>query len=990
MMATSPNSWATACSPTSAIRAHEDAAERAVHAGRGIVEAVGRLGPRSGYRLAVRVGIATGIVVVAANAAPDGASERSVSGDTPNLAARLQSLAAPNAVVIADSTCTLTRGAFRYTDLGTHRLKGIPDPVRAWQVVGEGAASRFDAAHVTGLSRFVGREQEVALLHSRWEQAVGGEGQAVFLCGEAGIGKSRIAEQLRQRLQAIDHARIRYQCSPFHTSSALQPVIAQLEYAAQFNPDDDDTIRLNKLEAFLAPTTRDMAEVVPLSAGLLGIPLADRYAMPQLTSDRLKRRTLEALAGQMVELARSKPVFWLIEDAHWIDPTTREFIDLCLDRIRELPVFVFITFRPDFVPTWGHLPHVTVLTLNRLGRRQCTELIESLCGGRALPAQVVDQIVDKTDGVPLFIEELTKTVLESGLLAEHNGRYVLTGPLPPMAIPATLQDSLIARLERVSPVKEVAQVGSVIGREFSYELLAAVAKIGGNELNDALAQLGKTELVFVRGAPPDATYVFKHALVQDAAYTSLLRSRRQLLHAQIAQALEEKYPELSARRPEILAHHYASAALEQQAKQYWSRAGRLALANANYAEASNHLAKAVELAAKAPPSEARTREESALLLDRSVALHALKGPSSIGQVAADAIRVSSALGDDPLHFRARWADWLFHSIGGNLPGGSERADVLVAMANRIGTDDLKLQAHHARWTTGFLRGEVASTRQDIEQGLALYDAERHRDHWLMYGAHDPGVCARGTGGCVLWQSGLPERAGEVAKEAARMSNELGHPFSRAIGHFYAGFFAIMVADVAAADGYAQATAAIAAESNMAWPASLARFMSGWVAAQRSEIGRGTDQMEAVFRHLQEIGQRAYSPFLGSLIASAKLQMGRIEDTLNFLEELQQLSAETYQLMFASELHRLRAEALRRLDPKSERIEAEYRAALQVARQQGTPALELRAACGLANRLAEIGRAKEGWKLLCPVFEQFDEGFATPDLRSAKALLDSLA
>jgi predicted ATPase len=312
------------------------------------------------------------------------------------------------------------------------------------------------------------------------------------------------------------------------------------------------------------------------------------------------------------------------------------------------------------------------------------------------------------------------------------------------------------------------------------------------------------------------------------------------------------------------------------------------------------------------------------------------------------------------------------------------------MANRIGADDLKLQAHHARWATGFLRGEVASSREDIEQGLTLYDAERHRDHWLMYGAHDPGVCARGHGGCVLWQSGLPERAGEVAKEAARISNELGHPFSRAIGHFYAGFFAIMVGDVAAAHDYAQATAAIAAESKMAWPASLARFMTGWVATQRSEIGRGTDQMEAVFRHLQEIGQRAYLPFLGSLIASAKLEMGRIEDTLNFLEELQQLSVETHQLMFASELHRLRAQALRRLDPRTEGIEEEYGAALQVARQQRTPALELRAACGLANWLAELGHAKSGWKLLCPVFEQFHEGFATPDLRAAKALLDSLA
>src|SRR6478609_6962263 len=461
--------------------AHEDAAERAVRAARDIVQAIGQLAPISGDRLSVRVGIATGMVVVGAVAAPDGASELSAIGDTPNLAARLQGLAEPNTVVIADGTRALTRGAFRYVDLGDHKLKGISEPARVWQVAGDIAASRFEAAHVTGLSRFVGRVSEVALLNSRWEQALSGEGQAVLLCGEAGIGKSRIAEQLRQRLEGFDHMRIRYQCSPFHVSSALQPVISQLEYAADLNVDDDATIRSAKLEALLAPLTRNMEEVVPLLATLLAIPLGSGHVMPNVTSDVLKRRTLEALAGQLVALARIKPVYWLVEDVHWIDPTTRELIGLCLDRVRDLPVFALITFRPEFVPPWGHLPHVTGLTLNRLARRQCTELIESLCAGKPLPDEVLEQVVTKTDGIPLFIEELTKTVLESGLLIERDGSYALTGPLAPMAIPTTLQDSLMARLERLSPVKEVAQIGSAIGREFSYDLLAGVTELGDNE-----------------------------------------------------------------------------------------------------------------------------------------------------------------------------------------------------------------------------------------------------------------------------------------------------------------------------------------------------------------------------------------------------------------------------------------------------------------------------------------------------------------------------
>ncbi|HKH02255.1 MAG TPA: AAA family ATPase, partial [Bradyrhizobium sp.] len=593
------------------------------------------------------------------------------------------------------STRALTRGAFRYVNLGDRKLKGISEPAHVWQVAGDIAASRFEATYVAGRSRFVGREPEVALLNSRFEQALSGEGQAVLLCGEAGIGKSRIAEQLRQRLEEFDHTWIRYQCSPFHVSSALQPVISQLGYAADLNADDDGSIRLGKLEFLLAPMTRNMEEVVPLLATLLGLPLGSRYVMPNVTSDVLKRRTLEALAGQLAALARIKPVYWLVEDVHWIDPTTRELIGLCLDRVRDLPVFTLITFRPEFVPTWGHMPHVTGLTLNRLARRQCLELIDSLCAGKPLPAQVLEQIAAKTDGIPLFIEELTKTVLESGLLIERDGSYSLTGPLAPMTIPTTLQDSLIARLERLSPVKEVAQIGSAIGREFSYDLLAAVSELRDNELKEALGQLANAELVYVRGEPPDATYVFKHALVQDAAYTSLLRARRQQIHARIAQVLPEKFPDLTARQPETLAHHCEAAGLEGPAKEHWSRAGRLALANATYAEATNHFAKALALVAKAAPSETRIREETGLLLDRGIAMVALQGPSSAehAQIAMDALTVSAPLGDDALQFRAQWADWMVHSVGGKLPEATARADMLVGMANRIGADDLQLQAH---------------------------------------------------------------------------------------------------------------------------------------------------------------------------------------------------------------------------------------------------------------------------------------------------------
>ena len=357
------------------------------------------------------------------------------------------------------------------------------------------------------------------------------------------------------------------------------------------------------------------------------------------------------------------------------------------------------------------------------------------------------------------------------------------------------------------------------------------------------------------------------------------------------------------------------------------------------------------------------------------------------RVVVDALRVSAPLGDDALHFRARWADWMFHAVGGRA---SERADILVAMANRIGADDLRLQAHHARWTTAFSRGQVTIGRDDIEHGLALYDLGRHREHWSMYGAHDPSVCACATGACTLWQAGLAERAGDLAKQAIRLGNQLGHPFSLAAAHFVGGFFAMMVGDVATADTNAQATIAVATEANMAWPAGVGHFMAGWVIARQGQLGRGADQMEAGFRKLQEMKQRIFLTFLGTLLANAKLEMGRTEDALNFLEELQLLSVETHQQLFIPDLHRLRAEALQRLDPKSPQIEAEYRIALQLAQEQGALALELRAAGGLATRLAARGRTTEGAALLRPVFDRFTEGLATPDLQAAKALLDALS
>ena len=572
-------------------QAHEDDAERAIHAGLSVIDSVTALRDEK-MELAVRVGVATGPVVVGDLIGEGASQESAVVGETPNLAARLQALAAKNTVVIGPGTHDLTGGRFEYEDLSEQTLKGIAEPVRAWRVKDKrDQGSRFETVHAENISPMVGRDEELEILYRRWQRAAEGEGQVVLISGEAGIGKSRLSRSIRERISNQPHATLSYQCSPFHVNSTLHAIISHLERGAKFAGGDSNDQKLDKLEALMSAAGQTDHKAMALFASLLSLTAEERYGPLVGTAPQLKDLTLAALLERIEHLASEQCILMVFEDVHWIDPTTLDLLDLLdllINRVVDARVLVILTHRPEFEGTWVGEAHVTTITLNKLAPRNCTSLVSSITGGRALPDEVLEEIVDKTNGVPLFIEELTKTIIESGMLRAEDERFVLERPLVSLAIPATLRDSLMARLDRLAAVKDIAQIGAVIGREFDHELIREVAGISDNELNAALKKLSDAGLVFRRGTPPYATYLFKHALVQDTAYESLLKSRRQQLHGKIASTLEISFPTLVENQPELAAHHFFEADLTVQAVKYWRQAGLLAGQRSAVSEAISH------------------------------------------------------------------------------------------------------------------------------------------------------------------------------------------------------------------------------------------------------------------------------------------------------------------------------------------------------------------------------------------------------------------
>ncbi|MEM5300159.1 AAA family ATPase [Burkholderia sp. JPY481] len=707
-------------------QAHEDDAERAVRAGLTLVRAIGTLDSGIDENLRVRIGIATGVVIVGDLTGEGGAEERGAVGETPNLAARLQTLAEAGTVVISTSTQRLTAGLFDYCDKGLATVKGFDEGVRVWQVLGpSGVESRFEALHATALTPIVGREEEIELLLNQWQRAKSGKAQVVLLSGEPGIGKSRLTTALEERLQFEPHDRLRYFCSRRHQDSAFYPFISQLERAAGLRRDDTAEQRLGKLETVLAFAADDLGEAASLVAALLSISTQGRYPTLSVTPQQFKDKTLGVMIAQVRDLATRQPLLILFEDVHWADPSSLEALDHLVDRIASLPVLLVVTFRSGFVSPWIGRPEVMLLTLNRLRPRQRAEMIDRITLGKALPKEISDRIIEHTDGIPLFIEELTKTVLESGVLREQNGHYVLDGPLPPLAIPMTLHASLMVRLDRLSPVREVAQIAAAIGRRFSYELISAVASMPRERLDDALDHLVGAELIFRHGAPPDAEYTFKHALVQDAAYSSLLRDRRRQLHARIAQEIENHFSEVAEQQPEILAEHCTQAGLTDKAARLWRHAGHNSAKRAAHREASVLFEKALNAYAALPSSADTLGEIIDIRWDLSHSLHALGEVTRNRANLENAKHLAEGMGDEVR--LSRVLSRLAFALGslGDSVGAVEAGECALALTERRSDSDAKAWATMTLARSRYGCGDYERAMVHARQALALLQGHGH-------------------------------------------------------------------------------------------------------------------------------------------------------------------------------------------------------------------------------------------------------------------------
>jgi class 3 adenylate cyclase/predicted ATPase len=977
-------------------QAHEHDAERAVLAGLALVEAVPKLITAVSTALQVRIGIATGLVVVGDLIGSGEAQERGVVGDTPNLAARLQALAEPNMVVIADSTRRLLGNLFELRDLGSRDLKGI-GPARAWAALrASSVESRFEALHSTDLAALVGREEEFELLLRRWSRAKTGEGQVVLLCGEAGIGKSRLTAGLLAHLVAEPHTRLRYFCSPQHTDSALYPIIGQMERAAELARDDAPQAKLDKLDAVLAQTSTSVQDAA-LLAEMLSLPNDGRYPTLDLTAQQRRQRTLEALRAQVARLASRQPVLTIFEDAHWTDPTSLEAFGRIVDGIKTLPVLLIVTFRPEFNAPWVGQSHVTSLTLNRLGEREAAAIIARLVGNKELPADVLAEIVERTDGIPLFVEEMTKAVLE----AESEGaarRTVAAVPSSALAVPASLHASLMARLDRLGSAKEVAQIGAAIGRELSHALLAAVVGKPEAGLGSALDRLVAAGLLFRQGVPPQASYLFKHALVQDAAYGTLLREPRRALHARIAETFESQFAETAESQPEILARHCTEAGLIEKAAGLWGKAGQRSLDRSALAEATAQFTRALEQIATLPGTPARRREQIKLQVALITPLLHVKGYAAVEtKAAAEQARLmieqAEALGEPPedplLLFSVLYAFWVANMVAFNADAMLAFAAQFLALAEKQRATGPLMIGHRLMGNSLAFTGGIAESRAHYDQAAALYDPAEHRPLAMRF-AVDSGVANLTFRSQALWLLGYPDAALRDTERARKDAREIGQAATLMYVLCQTSFTYTGCGNYATATALLDELVTLADEKGALFWKAGGMVRKGELFSLTGKASDAVHMITSANAASRSMGTTNYMPSSLSYLARAYMKLGKFEDAWRCIGEAMTAVEATKERWFEAEVHRVAGEiALRSPKPDAAEAQAYFERALEVARQQQAKSLELRAATSMARLWRDQGKRQAAHDFLAPIYGWFTEGFDTLDLKKAKALLNEL-
>lgn len=977
-------------------QAHEDDAQRAVRTGLGILDAMGDLNKglhqEQGIQLGVHIGIHTGLVVIG-DMGGAGRQEQLALGEVPNIAARIAGLAAPNTVAISAATSRLVQGYFDCEALGEQTLRGVAEPLNVYRVLeASGVHSRLDVAGARGLTPLVGREQEVGLLLERWAQVKDGHGQVVLLSGDAGIGKSRLVQMLKEHVAHQPHIRWECRSSSYFENTALFPVTDLFQRLWRFQAEDTPDEKLGKLEHVLSQYRLPVEEVVPLLAPILSLALPEnRYPLLNLSPQRQRQKTLETIVAILLELAEHQPVLFILEDLHWTDPSTLELLNLVIEQIPTTSMLTVLTCRPTFQPSWHHRSYLTEMTLNRLSHTQVEQIVTGMTDGKTFPPDVLQQIIAKTDGVPLFVEEITKSLLESGQLTAVDGHYALTGSLQALTIPATLQDSLMARLDRLVTAKAVAQYAAVLGRQFAYELLSTVSQLDAVALQRELGRLVEAEIVYQRGVPPQATYVFKHALIQDAAYESLLKSTRQQYHQRIAQVLEAQFPETTEAQPELLAHHFTEAGLTEKAVPYWHKAGQRASERSAHGEAIAHLRQGLALLETLPETPERIQHEVDRYITLGTSLIATKGFAApeVGETYTRARQLCEHLEVPHQLFPVLRGLWNYHYVRAELQTAHTLGEQLLTLVQQSQDSAMLVAAHRAVGTTLFYLGAAADAHTHFAQGMALYDPQQHRASAFLYG-EDAGMACHSLAAWTLWWLGYADQGLSRKDKAVTLAQQSAYPFSLCFALTGATIFHQLRREVRGAQERAEAAMSLAKEQGFPFWMAIGSLQRGWALAQQGQAQEGIEQITQGLTAWRATGAEVARPYCLALLAEAQGTIGEPEAGLTALAEALTLVDKTGERWYEAELYRLKGALLlqQSLDHHAE-ARACFQHALEIAHDQQAKSLELRAATSLARLWQQQGKYQDAHNLLAPIYEWFTEGFDTADLKDARALLEEL-